>query len=102
MKVRAGDLLCRVSTHAEVLDVSAAFLQHYRETAVWNERTAPWLERLGLEAVKKVVLDPEQQKGLVERMNKALATYKDPWKDAQSKPEFWQDSLALTAGGVKA
>jgi nitrite reductase (NADH) large subunit len=96
VKVRAAELLARVNTPEEVINLCAAYLQYYRETAEWNERTAPWQERLGLEAIKKVLLDPEEQKGLVERMNKTLATYSDPWKEAQNRKEHWMDSKALT------
>ena len=99
VKVKAGELLARVNSPQEVIDLSAAYMQYYRETANWNERTAPWQERLGLEAIKKVVMDPEQQKGLIQRMNETLATYKDPWAEAQKDKEFWQDSKALAPAG---
>jgi nitrite reductase (NADH) large subunit len=100
VKVKAGELLARVNSPQEVIDLCAAYLQYYRETAQWNERTAPWQERLGLEAIKKVVLDPQQQKGLVSRMDATLATYKDPWAEAQKKREFWDDARALSGAGA--
>ncbi len=92
--VRAAEILCRVSSPEEVIEFSSAYLQHYRETANWNERTAPWQERLGLAAIKEVVLDPVKRKGLVERMDKTLATYKDPWAAAQQDKTLWQDPVA--------
>ncbi|MES2200613.1 MAG: nitrite reductase large subunit NirB [candidate division FCPU426 bacterium] len=102
VKVKAGELLARVASPKEVEDLSAAYLQYYRETAQWNERTAPWQERLGLEAIKKVVLDPLLQKGLVERMNTTLATYKDPWAKAQEEKGFWDDANAVSLPKVNA
>src|SRR6218665_2473326 len=52
IKVRATDLLCKVGTEAETMDVCAAFIQLYREEARYLERTAPWIERGGLDHVK--------------------------------------------------
>lgn len=57
IKVRATDLLCKVETEAEAMDVCAAFIQHYREDAWYLERTAPWIERVGLDRVKAALFD---------------------------------------------
>ncbi len=83
VKVRAGDLLCMVKTDDEVVEIAKAYLQHYRETGQHNERTAPWVERIGLEKIKHVVVDnPDNRKALVERMDLYLSTLTtDPWMD---------------------
>lgn len=83
VKVRACDLLCLVETDDEVVEIAKAYLQHYRETGKHNERTAPWLERIGLEKVKQVVVeDLESRKALVERMDLYLSTLTtDPWQE---------------------
>jgi len=83
VKVRAGDLLCMVKTDDEVVEITKAYLQHYRETGKHNERTAPWLERIGLEKIKRAVVDdPEGRKALIERMDLYLSTLTtDPWMD---------------------
>ena len=57
IKVRATDLLCKVETEAEAMDVCAAFIQLYREQAWYLERTAPWIERVGLDHVKAALFD---------------------------------------------
>ena len=57
IKVRVTDLLCKVATEAEAMDVCAAFIQLYREQAHYLERTAPWIERVGLGHVKSALLD---------------------------------------------
>lgn len=57
VKVRATDLLCKVSTEEEVFEHCGAFLQLYREEAHYLERTAPWIERVGLAYVKQRVVD---------------------------------------------
>jgi nitrite reductase (NADH) large subunit len=57
MKVRVTDLLCKVTTEEETMDVCAAFTQLYREQAHYLERTAPWIERVGLEHIKAGLFD---------------------------------------------
>ena len=82
IKVRVTDLLCKVETEEQVLEYCAAFIQLYREEAHYLERTAPWVERVGLAHVKaKVVDDAANRKALAERF---LISQKpaqvDPWK----------------------
>ncbi len=57
IKVRVTDLLTKVETEEEAMEVCAAFIQLYREDAWYLERTAPWIERVGLEYVKAALLD---------------------------------------------
>ncbi|MEC1431510.1 NADPH-nitrite reductase [Bacillus subtilis] len=79
--LRAGDLLMKVKTNEEVLEYAGAYLQYYRETANYLERTAAWLERVGLSHVQSVLNDPEKRQELNDRMNETLSVHKDPWKD---------------------
>ena len=83
IKVRVTDLLCKVETEEQVLKYCAAFTQLYREEAHYLERTAPWVERVGLAHIKsKVVEDEANRKILAERF---LVSQKpaqiDPWKE---------------------
>lgn len=57
--VRATDLLCKVATEQEAMDYCAAFIQLYREEARYLERTAPWIERVGLDYLKARLIDDE-------------------------------------------
>ncbi len=57
--VRATDFLCKVATEQEAMDYCAAFIQLYREEARYLERTAPWIERVGVEYVRQRVADDE-------------------------------------------
>ncbi len=82
IKVRVTDLLCKVATEEEVLEYTGAFCQFYREDAHYLERTAPWIERVGLEKVKKAIVDnAAQRQALYDRF---LISQKpaqiDPWK----------------------
>ena len=83
IKVRITDFLCRVTTEEEVLEYSAAFIQKYREEAHYLERTAPWVERVGLESIKTAILDNDlNRKALYERfvVSQKYAQI-DPWKE---------------------
>lgn len=80
-KLRGTDLLCKVKTEEEVLEWSGAYLQYYRETGKYNERTAEWLERVGLETIKTTLASSEDRAAFNDRINKALSLLKDPWKE---------------------
>jgi len=83
VKVRATDFLCHVKTEAEVLEYTAAFMQLYREEAHYLERTAPWIERVGLSHVKgKMVEDADNRKALEERfLYSQQFMQDDPWQE---------------------
>ncbi|MNW61462.1 Nitrite reductase [NAD(P)H] [compost metagenome] len=86
--VRATDLLCVVKTDDEVLEWASAFLQYYREQAGWNERTAQWVERVGLDSIKEVLEVRENRLALQERILTALSVTTDPWKQIVNEPEL--------------
>ena len=77
--VREADVLCTVESRAEALRVSTTFLQYYRENADFKERTYDFVPRVGLDAIREVVLDDEQGAALRERFRLARAAVKDPW-----------------------
>ena len=81
VKVRATDFLGHVRTPEEVLEYCAAFLQLYREEAHYLERTAPWIERVGLAYVKgRVVEDGAGRRQLAERFRYSQKfAQDDPW-----------------------
>ena len=63
------------------MEVCAAFIQLYREQAWYLERTAPWIERVGLAHVKQhVVEDAEGRRKLAERFYESQRYAQiDPW-----------------------
>jgi nitrite reductase (NADH) large subunit len=83
VKVRATDLLCRVTTREEVLEYAGAFMQIYREEARYLERTAPWVERVGLPYIKgRVVNDAEGRAAAYKRFLESQEIYRfDPWAE---------------------
>jgi nitrite reductase (NADH) large subunit len=82
--VRKGDVLCVVDTHEGVLKYTARFIQYYRENAKYLERTYGFLERVGIEKIRSVVVDDSEGIAfrLDEAINESIAAYKDPWKEA--------------------
>lgn len=81
-EVKAATLLTTVETEDEVVQLCGAMMQYYRETGIYAERTAPWMERLGFDNVKDVLLDPVRQKELYDRLMDAnKARQEEPWKD---------------------
>ncbi|MGZ8251090.1 MAG: nitrite reductase large subunit NirB [Methylophilaceae bacterium] len=86
IKTEAAQFLCKVKTAEEVLEYSGAFIQIYREEARYLDRTVHWLERVGLEYVKKRVLeDAEGRKAAYERLLYALQGSVDPWAERVQK-----------------
>ncbi len=86
--VRATDLLCKVETEEQAMEYCAAFIQLYREDAQYLERTAPWVERKGLDWIKSQLFDDPGAIG------KLAARFRYSQK-------FWQvDPWANRAGGA--
>ncbi|MFA9455404.1 nitrite reductase large subunit NirB [Halalkalibacter sp. APA_J-10(15)] len=86
--LRAGDLFCKVKTKEEIIDIISAFMQYYRENARYLERTSHFVERVGLDHMKKVILEDEEgRQVLIERMEVALSQLSDPWKEIVEQEE---------------
>ena len=100
IKVRVTDFLCKVDTEEEVLEYCGAFTQKYREEAHYLERTAPWVERVGLSSIKEAILDDEEnRKALYERF-KISQKYAqvDPWKK-RAEGEYANEFTPIKVAG---
>lgn len=100
IKVRVTDLLTRVDSEEEVLEYCAAFTQMYREEAHYLERTAPWVERIGLGTIKERILDDEKErKALYERFQFSQKFAQiDPWKERAEGAEAHEfNSIKIVA-----
>lgn len=86
--VRKGDLLCTVQTHEEVLKYMGRFIQYYRENAKYMERSYGFVERLGIERLREVLV--EDKEGVCARLDAeiaaAVAAYTDPWATEAAQP----------------
>jgi nitrite reductase (NADH) large subunit len=80
IKTEAGQFFCKVRTSDEVMEMSGAFLQLYREEGWYLERTVHWIARVGLDSIKQRVLDDAaNRKALWDRLQFALDGEPDPW-----------------------
>lgn len=82
IKVRVTDLLAKVTTDEAVLEYCAAFLQLYREDGHYLERTAPWVERVGIDAIRTRLADAADRAALAQRFHDSQRfAQRDPWTD---------------------
>ncbi len=81
--VRKGDVLCTVTGEDAALKMTGRFIQWYRENAKYKERTHNFMERMGLERARAVLVDDSD--GIADRLDAAIAAasaaVKDPWKE---------------------
>ena len=98
--LRAADLFCKVKTDDEVMEMIGAFMQYYREDAVYLERTSVWVERVGLDHIKEVLSDKATRDALNARIDEALSVTKEPWKEVidseKIRKELYETALVST------
>ena len=80
IKTEVAQFFTKVKTAEEVLEISGAFLQLYREEGWYLERTTHYVARVGLEHVRQKVLeDAANRQALWARLQAALEGEPDPW-----------------------
>ncbi len=80
IKTEVAHFFVKLKTPEEVLEYTGAFCQLYREEGWYLERTVHYVNRVGLDYVKKKILDDaEGRKALWERLQFALDGEPDPW-----------------------
>jgi nitrite reductase (NADH) large subunit len=100
--VRKGDLLCTVNSHEEVMLLTSRFIQYYRENAKYLERTYGFVERVGIEKIRQVIV--EDSEGIAARLDEAIQAsvdaYVDPWLEgeANATPNQFRTTLPVVAG----
>jgi nitrite reductase [NAD(P)H] large subunit len=84
--VRKADLLVTVETTEQALEAAELFFQYYREQANYLERTYDFVERVGIDKVRKeTVYAPEAaRQALLERLRKSKAASRDAWLEGQA------------------
>lgn len=82
--VRKGDILTTVDNHDDVLLMMGRFMQYYRENARYLERTYGFVERVGIEKIRAVVVNDSEE--IAARLDAAIQAsvdaYQDPWEEA--------------------
>jgi len=83
LEVKQTVLLCRVESEADVLEYTGALMQAYREQAHYLDRIHKWVARIGLDNVKKLIVeDAERRRELNARFifSQTFAQI-DPWAE---------------------
>ncbi|HEY3333355.1 MAG TPA: nitrite reductase large subunit NirB [Capsulimonadaceae bacterium] len=97
--IRKGDHLCTVDSHEEVLQISGRFLQYYRENAKYLERTYGFVERVGIQEVRDVVVNDTD--GVAAKLDAAMQSsvdaFVDPWleRDAPHTVNQFRSTLPV-------
>ena len=80
IKTEVAHFFTKLKTPAEVLEYTGAFCELYRQEGWYLERTVHYVNRVGLDYVKKKILeDHEGRRALWERLQFALDGEPDPW-----------------------
>ncbi|MBR7784752.1 nitrite reductase large subunit, partial [Undibacterium sp. LFS511W] len=61
IKTEVAQFLVKVKTTAEVMEFTGAFLQLYRQEGWYLERTVHFVNRVGLDYVKSVILEQAEK-----------------------------------------
>ncbi|MDO8720236.1 MAG: nitrite reductase large subunit NirB [Polaromonas sp.] len=98
IKTEVAHFFVKVKTAAEVLEYTGAFCELYRQEGWYLERTVHFVARVGLDYVKKKILeDHDGRKALWERLQFALDGEPDPWFDFQEAAVDTRQFSAISA-----
>ncbi len=81
--VRKADLLITVENTEQALEAAELFFQYYRENANYLERTYDFVERVGIEKIRKetVYATEAERKKILLRLRKSKALARDAWQE---------------------
>ncbi|MFC0560457.1 nitrite reductase large subunit NirB [Halalkalibacter alkalisediminis] len=74
--VRPAQLLSVADSEQEVFDMIIGFIQYYRETAKFSERSWEWIDRVNLLHIREVLFDFELRQQLINRLELDTHSYK--------------------------
>lgn len=81
LEVKQTQLLCKVETEEQVLELCGALLQIYREQGRYLERIHKWAARVGLDSIRQLIVDDTDRR---RQANERFVTSQryaqiDPW-----------------------
>ena len=99
IKTEVAHFFTKLKTAEEVLEYTGAFMQLYRQEGWYLERTVHYINRVGLDYVKKKILDDSPlRQALWAQLQAALHGEPDPWFDLQeAKVDTRQFAPIVTA-----
>ncbi len=97
IKTEVAHFFTKLKTPAEVLEYTGAFCELYRQEGWYLERTVHYVDRVGLDYVKKRILDDhEGRAALWEQLQFALDGEPDPWFDFKEAQVDTRQFVPLT------
>ncbi len=97
MDVKETEFLCKATTEDEVLEITAAFVQLYRENARYLHRIYKWVAKVGLDWCRAQIADPANRRALYDRFMLSQSVYQtDPWAEHAASPAVWAPMADLT------
>ena len=98
IKTEVAHFLVKLKTAEEVLEYTGAFMQLYREEGWYLERTVHYVNRVGLDYIKKRILEDDAgRKALWEQLQFALDGEPDPWFEFDKAAVDTRQFDAITA-----
>ncbi len=98
IKTEVAHFFVKLKTAQEVLEYTGAFMELYRTEGWYLERTVHYVGRVGMDYVKKRILDDaEGRKALWERLQFALDGEPDPWFEFDKAAVDTRQFEAVTA-----
>lgn len=98
IKTEVAHFFAKLKTAEEVMEYTGAFMQLYRLEGWYLERTVHYINRVGLDHVKKRILDDaEGRKALWEELQFALEGEPDPWFETDKAAVDTRQFQSLTA-----
>ncbi len=98
IKTEVAHFFTKLKTAEEVLEYTGAFIELYRQEGWYLERTVHYVSRVGLDYVKKRVLDDHAgRKALWEQLQFALDGEPDPWFDFKEAAVDTRQFTAISA-----
>ncbi len=90
ISVRKGDVLGRVQSQEQAIQIISRFMQYYQEQARYLERTYDFVPRIGILRLRALLMDDVDGicAGLDERVEASLAAAIDPWEDDSRDPKY--------------
>lgn len=89
IKTEVAEFFVKLKTADEVREYNGAFLQLYREEAFYLERTVHYLQRVGMDYIKRAVVeDAANRQALNARLQFSLSFEQDPWKERIEQPQL--------------
>ncbi len=102
LHIKGTEVLGKAATETETIEVIAAITQLYREEGWYLERIYKWMDRVGLERIRAIVMDDaDARAALYQRFVHAQSfSQMDPWAErvADLRPNDFAPMAVLGAG----